>query len=384
MLHSRLIREAECADFLNHCRPLRGEIRLAPIEQWHDEGDSYWPTVCRLIGDAIDWVVDTYKLNCDLQFALSAPVSLNGKTRHTLPFATLSGDNKYYICLNHELIHYLNTICTIVSSNNKLLELLGFHHANWIGTPISNPELLDTSSMDPSKFETAVIDINAGIITTKEASLLALRLWRYAIEALVFHEMAHIKNGHLLLLKKKREGAIIHEDGLDPINNDIKRALEFDADAFMCNALLNRRSGHFKDDTLAGNYSKLEENIREYSISIFLLFKMLNDGRDSRDLSNCVHAPALLRSMACPLHVIPWSADTMRVPMDWLANIVVSSIVCAEAALPLNVARLPLHADLYSDFILYVRSVSGPWNSIRDLLDELKLGGKIAPKHDLC
>lgn len=204
-----------------------------------------------------------------------------------------------------------------------------------------------------------------------------------AIRWLVFHELGHIKNGHLHLSRETAFGshsAEAMQEGGNLERNVTLHTLEMDADAFACSQTINfLNSPASKVSSLTG----LERKIRAFYVAMYAVMRSFDHKNWSiQQLYRFTHPCGFLRHSLLGSWGYSAAEQTSSLlnPERWV-NIATEAVHCTEKALGnCGVPQLPedLPAFYPDEFASYNERLLGRWAKIREELEPHLLGGKLA------
>lgn len=234
-------------------------------------------------------------------------------------------------------------------------------------------------------------------------SKLAITFKNLAHDFLFFHELTHLRNGHLEFVNEKfghkstsstleALGELTGKDGM------IFQTLEIDADCGAISTLLNTwieamATKHESSDesphglaTREYAYGNIESLIFNLNYVLYLLFRFLGDGPWMSEIQeNWLHPFPQIRAVSVG-NIIIANLEKKNLGLDPkdIAKIITSSTFKAEQDLALITNTKPNYTLLTSvirnpDQNLYLESFERNWSAIRPELEKYKRGGNLAP-----
>jgi hypothetical protein len=234
-------------------------------------------------------------------------------------------------------------------------------------------------------------------------AIFAGELAQVAMDYLFFHELTHLRNGHLELIRNRF--SLIHwpeaigNVGIDD-ERKIRQTLEMDADS---GAILHTLNAAFriKDmwtsplksaprDLLAAMvfaYGSTERAVRIVNFSAYILFRIFNTTEWLWEhQANLMHPPILFRMFAVgdTLYEIFRQRPEYGYNAEAFAKDTLDTIVAAETACGLIRGDQPDIRGINSTlrdrkYLIYLAELKINWSDIRPQLEIYKRGGKLAP-----
>lgn len=307
-----------------------------------------------------------------------------------------AGDNKTvdFIGINVGTLHTLaNTFFRILAHPNTFLD---------VGNP--SQETADGHDL-PYLSTDAIISqqyplLPKCVVRARFASELA----QIALDFLFFHEITHLRNGHVDYIKQHSISSYLDETEVQnqvTVSNEIRQALEVDADCGAIRQTLNaalrfkRRlanplSTAPQQDYIAMEcvYGSLEKAIRSVLFSAYMLFRIFEVDIWCRETqpkySHPFHPLRMFLITEVLYEIFSQVPEYGFDPSDFL-KLSEKVILEAENACGLVKGEPPDMRGIYSvvsqesGFLYYINDFKKTWANIRPELDIYKRGGQLAP-----
>lgn len=221
----------------------------------------------------------------------------------------------------------------------------------------------------------------------------SLLLW-LSFQWLVYHELGHIKNGHLHLRLGGAQAALFEAAEAMQPSNDIDRnitmhTLEMDADAFAAGevvfSLLNSPRDMVPDCSML---ESPERKLKAFYIAMYTMMRSFdNSAWKLADLYRYSHPPGVIRALGLGSWGFAF-ADKITLdlpPMNWIEYSTQAAAVVERSMQNLgNPFVLTELANFFPDgFVDYVRQRLARWAKIRPGLEPHTLGqGRLAPPQE--
>jgi hypothetical protein len=366
-------------------------ISADEAENFIDDGMPF----LSVIQDTIDKSRTDYSIKTEIYWTLekSSPES----AFRSGPRILLVGEDFYCIIFPLEWVYNLRAIflilaCSPTASANLNLPISNlygrFDPTAWQAEPLDNGNPPDAA---------VVYYPDLNIASNPQASACSMLMLELCISAFIAHEFCHALHGHLRLISDGEWSEIEEIKSGATSENNVLRALEFDSDCFAVGDILRRTL------SLVGQRNSLssqdEDGLFIYEIgtpktaalvcavTLYALFRSFhaNDPLD-KDQWNTAHPPALYRAMLSIMQIEALLPVFQIEISDFMNEIYVKAIDSVEDSfrvLNSEYAR-PKEIDQVSTTLrIYSQPIGLAWNSVREKLNELKLGGGIAPSHTI-
>lgn len=269
-----------------------------------------------------------------------------------------------------------------------------------VGSLDNLPKLVDKNLADL----TASLDISqiGSPLADRPRFIQSARLAFYAELFLIFHEVAHLRNGHVAYKFSNDTQFAMDEAGLYPsIDNAISQTLEWDADctatSLMLNFILNAQPRIVGDQNLASVGDQLLErdinsNLRDFVFAVCIYFRIFHDNH--YELRNGVvhenvsqllafsHPPAYVRIRSCVLLISEALNVTFGLDSRKYDDVIRNAVLEAEQGWHLATAaqfRSPFSEELSDAFGKFMNIYRDRWNTLRAQLEPHNFGGRLAP-----
>lgn len=316
---------------------------------------------------------DSYK-----SFGIQQPIGLlptKARSRDDLKFPrVIRTDERWLIELPESIVTFLAAIFFNLAHTDEFCALVGL-------TP---PPVRPDGKILTFHGDAALLEAVEGEDGTLRMHAIHTAV-QCAVTLLVDHEFAHIKNGHFIFLNSERGRASTLRE---------RRALEFDADAFACNmsfAQVQASVAHFQEiraDTGPRPedrpWSSFDEALQFTAAVQYVIFRAFATSDTGLNFWLSPHPPPMLRAIVCARHI---EANLRTIGIDEPPEVAAARIVRVIQAIEPGLNRFgwrspgPVGQVAFEIYQAYLFEIGRGWNSIRDDLDQLKLGGKIAPAH---
>jgi hypothetical protein len=207
--------------------------------------------------------------------------------------------------------------------------------------------------------------------------------WISAVKAIISHEFAHIRNGHIST--KRNSPSLIFD-------RSVTQALEHDADSFACNMLIEDIGSQI------GSVRRIDENLPGYEIpdriaavliaasTMYYLHRYFHNS-DTADYSSG-HPASIVRAFLSVSH-FQINMDLAGVgihPAEYIDKIFIPAIGICESAIKAVKPEYEYTSEMFLAGMqlasLQLDIFGEGWNKVRDALEEQWLGsGKPAAKH---
>jgi hypothetical protein len=208
---------------------------------------------------------------------------------------------------------------------------------------------------------------------------------------LCYHELGHIKNGHLHLTVAAREGFLREAMGSNIRESDsiIYHTLEMDADAFACGQVCGDLLGML--DSTAKRWPLFRDaksRMKALVVALYAVMRAFDAANWTlADLFTSSHPPGPIRASLLMAWGEAYFAREIPVPQpltppEWADQCKRAITVTEDALRSLDLApTLPneISTFLAKDFGRYASTLTLCWSQVRPLLEPHLLGGDLAP-----
>ncbi|MBR0700181.1 hypothetical protein JQ599_09740 [Bradyrhizobium diazoefficiens] len=229
--------------------------------------------------------------------------------------------------------------------------------------------------------------LNLSKITDAGLAEISSTLTTMGLRWLIYHELGHIKNGHLHLNSERAYGAVaieqMQQEGKQDKNLTM-HALEMDADCF---ALVQTMVDFFQSDRALHLLETRQNILRALLIAVCSTMRALDlPTWSTSQLLNCNHQPAVIRAVqmgATAYSLCEKNPSYGILPAETI-SIGMACIDCVERELrkvkqdytfPPDAVEF-LGSERYKE---YMNALNDRWATIRSELQPYLLGGQLAP-----
>jgi hypothetical protein len=209
-------------------------------------------------------------------------------------------------------------------------------------------------------------------------------LTQMALTFLVFHELAHIKNGHLHLPRTLRLGAVSEENSKSNLNLDYNltvHTLEMDADCVACGHTLPLFINQCEELFSSFKVKPAKAAVLAFSTVVYLMFRMFDrPDWDVLGMMHYTHPPAFVRHSNIMGWIVTWFDELPNQDMSIDGAIELVKEIELELFRPAGFIMSPDIIQFFEDgHMLYKRQLDRRWRELRPMLEQHLLGGILAP-----
>lgn len=364
------------------------EVCFIPYSDFEGTEDGYYRSLVTALDDHIDFLLRHHEIEADVKFALTYVPKKGHRASFSeigYPYVVIAKNGTFYIVIQDEHIRLLRSYALHMTSTQEASHILQIPFSETFGSIDKFTDRRAAIDAEPKgTIDHAVFVADSNLVTSPENLAVGTLFWISSVKALLSHEFAHIRNGHISL-KASRGGVAFDQD--------IQHALEHDADAFACRMTfgdIGSQIGSVRkvEESLPGFTVRDVQHVALLSASTMYLVHRYFHGEYKDDFEKSSHPISLSRALMGALYFEGSlsSFDHKMSSEDYGSKIYHPAITLCESALKRAMPGYSYTKEMFlAGFALidYQQSVfDSGWNKIRDDLVPFWLGkGGPAEKH---